>query len=1095
MSEVDNNISFTHLHVHTQYSLLDGVASVDRLFKKAKEHNMTALAMTDHGNMFGICNFVESAAKYGIKPIIGCEFYMAKEDRFDRTDKMRYHQILLAKNEIGYKNLCKLSSLSFIDGYYYKPRIDKKILKQYSEGIIATTACMAGFVPKALFTEDVENNIKKGENEDLAEQELLELYDIFKNDFYLEVQRFGHPDQEKVNQFLFKMSQKHNIKVIATNDVHYVNKEESVAHDILLCIQTGSDYDDPNRMRFVADTFYLKSTEEMLEAFKDHPEVVYNTKEIVDKCWEPNLTKPVLLPQYSVPSNFKSQMEYLTYLTEEGLKRRFKEVTPEIRERIDYELKMIEKMGFAGYFLIVQDYINAAKNMDVSVGPGRGSVAGSLVAYCIGITDINSLQYGLFFERFLNPERVSMPDIDVDFEDNGREKVLDYVVNKYGKDQVAHLITFSTMAAKVSIKDVARVLGMPFEQANKITKLIPWKMPAPTLFESIPLIPELKELYDRTGSLEHKILENACVLEGCKRQTGIHACGVIIAPDKLINCLPVKAEKDCNLLITQYEGSLVEHVGMLKMDFLGLKTLTIIKNAIKFIKKHHNIDIDINNIPLDDEKTLNLFRSGNTVGVFQFESDGMRSWLKKLHPDNIEDLIAMNSLYRPGPMQFIDSFIKRKHGQEKIEYPHPLLEKILKNTYGIIVYQEQVMQVAQVIAGYSLGQADILRKAMGKKKPEEMAKQKSVFIKGCKDNNNIDESKATEIFSMMETFAQYGFNKAHSTAYSVIAFQTGYLKAHYPVEFMTASLINAQINIDSMIPLIQDCQKMDIKINGPSVNDSNYDFDINDKGEICYGLVGVKGVGEAATKCIIDTRNKYGKFSDIFDFTEKVDLRTINKKTLESLALSGALDCLKSGFRRQYMFVNEEDNLSFIEKLISYISAYKDQKEELSCSLFGDFFGDSSLSLKRPEMPNCEEYNHLDMLKLEKEYVGFYISGHPLEKYRELFNKNCTCNSKILNTLIDEIEEDINYEKAIIAGIITDVNIKLTKTNKQYGLITIEDFKGEIRLSLFGTKFAEYKNILRVGEVIVCFGKLETKYNDPNRLEFKCEKISKVLNI
>ena len=563
----------------------------------------------------------------------------------------------------------------------------------------------------------------------------------------------------------------------------------------------------------------------MLEAFQDHPEVVYNTKEIVDKCWEPNLTKPVLLPQYEVPDNFNSQMEYLSYLTEEGLKRRFKEVTPEIRERIDYELKMIEKMGFAGYFLIVQDYINKAKEMDISVGPGRGSVAGSLVAYCIGITEINPLIYGLFFERFLNPERVSMPDIDVDFEDNGRDKVLNYVVNKYGKDKVAHLITYSTMAAKVAIKDVARVLGMPFEQANKLTKLIPWKMPAPTLFESIPLIPELKELYDKKDSLEHKILENASVLEGCKRQTGIHACGVIIAPDKLINCLPVKAEKDCNLLITQYEGSLVEHVGMLKMDFLGLKTLTIIKNTLKFIKKHHNIDIDINNIPLDDEKTLNLFRSGNTIGVFQFESDGMRSWLKKLHPDNIEDLIAMNSLYRPGPMQFIDSFIKRKHGQEKIEYPHQLLEGILKNTYGIIVYQEQVMQVAQIIAGYSLAQADILRKAMGKKKPEEMAKQKSVFIKGCKDNNNIDESKATEIFSMMETFAQYGFNKAHSTAYSVIAFQTGYLKAHYPVEFMTSSLINAQNNIESIIPLISDCQRMEIKINGPSVNDSNYDFD------------------------------------------------------------------------------------------------------------------------------------------------------------------------------------------------------------------------------------------------------------------------------
>lgn len=1090
MSEVDNNISFTHLHVHTQYSLLDGVASVDRLLKKAKEHNMNALAMTDHGNMFGICQFVESAVKYGIKPIIGCEFYVAKNDRFDRTDKMRYHQILLAKNEIGYKNLCRLSSLSFIDGYYYKPRIDKSILRQYSEGIIATTACMAGFVPKALFTADVKKGIKRGENEQKAEEELLELYDIFKDDFYLEVQRFGHPDQEKVNQFLFKMSQKHNIKVIATNDVHYVNKEESVAHDILLCIQTGSDYNDPNRMRFVADTFYLKSTEEMLEAFKDHPEAIYNTKEIVDKCWAPDLTRPVLLPKYEVPNGFNSQMEYLTYLTNCGLKKRFKEVTQEITDRIDYELKMIDKMGFAGYFLIVQDYINKAKTLDVSVGPGRGSVAGSLVAYCIEITEINPLTYGLFFERFLNPERISMPDIDVDFEDNGRDKVLNYVVNKYGKDKVAHLITFGTMAAKVAIKDVARVLGMPFEQSNKITKVIPWRLPAPTLFESIKLIPELNELYERTNSLEHKILENASVLEGCKRQTGIHACGIIIAPEKLINYLPLKAEKDCELLITQYEGALVEHVGMLKMDFLGLKTLTIIKNTLKFIKKHKNITIDINEIPLDDLETLNIFRSGETIGIFQFESDGMRSWLKKLHPDNIEDIIAMNSLYRPGPLQFIDSFIKRKHGQEEIIYPHPMLKDILKNTYGIIVYQEQVMQVAQVIAGYSLAQADILRKAMGKKKPEEMAKQKSVFIKGCKDTNNIDEAKATEIFLMMETFAQYGFNKAHSTSYSVIAFQTAYLKAHYPVEFMTALLINAQSNIDSLIPLIQDCKRMNIKIIGPSVNDSTEDFDINENNDICYGLIGIKGIGEAAVKCIVETRNKCGKFKDIFDFAERVDLKTINKKTIESLSLSGALDCLNSGNRRQYNYI--DDSTSFIERLISYTNFYKEQKQEIQNSLFGDIF-ESAISIKRPELPKCEEYSQMDLLKLEKEYVGFYISGHPLEKYSELFSTKCNCNSKLLNAKISDIDCEINYEKVIIAGIVTSIIVKLTKTNKQYAIVTLEDFYGEIKFNIFGQLYLDNKNSLKIGDIIGCYGKLESKYNDPDRLEFRCEKISKIL--
>ena len=1074
---------FTHLHVHTQYSLLDGVASVDRLLKKCVDTGMSSLAMTDHGNMYGICEFVEKAKNYNIKPIIGCEFYVAKETRFDRTDNRRYHQILLAKNETGYKNLSKLSSLSFIDGYYYKPRIDKELLREYNDGLIATTACMAGFVNQAILHHD----------EVLAEKELLELFDIFGKDLYLELQRFNDPEQERINQFHLKMSKKYGIKVIATNDVHYVNYEEWVAHDLLICIQTNSEYDDPNRMRFCADSFFLKTPEEMLEAFKDIPEAIDNTQEIVEKCWDPDLSRDVLLPKYDVPEEFRSQQNYLEYLTYEGAKRRFGKLTTEIDIRLKYELATINKMGFEGYFLIVQDYINAAKDMDVAVGPGRGSVVGSLIAYCLGITELNPMEYGLFFERFLNPERISMPDIDIDFEDNGREKVLNYVVNKYGRERVAHLITYSTMAAKVAIKDVARVLGMPFSESNKLTKLIPFKLPAPTLAETIQLIPELKALYEKKGSLEQKILENAAVLEGCKRQTGIHACGVIIAPDDLINCLPIKADKDSELLITQYEGSLVEHVGMLKMDFLGLKTLTIIKNTIKLIKKHHNIDIDINKIDLNDKRVLSTFALGNTIGVFQFESEGMRAWLKKLQPDCIEDLIAMNALFRPGPMQFIDDFIKRKHGQQKIEYPHPLLEDILKNTYGIIVYQEQVMQVAQVIAGYSLGQADILRKAMGKKKPEEMAKQKKVFIEGCLKTHNIEEKQATDIFSMMETFAQYGFNKAHAAAYSVIAFQTAFLKTYYPKEFMVASLINAQINIESLTPLIQDCQRMKIKIKGPSVNESNYDFDINENGEICYGLAGVKGVGDAAAKCIIETRKNHGKFKDIFDFVENVDLRTINKKTLEALALSGGLDCLNSGCRRQYLYV--EKDLSFIERLIVYVGELKKAKEEIQNSLFGEMYEDNSFSTPKPQLPNCNEYPHMELLSYEKTYVGFYISGHPLEIYRKYIEHYCNCNSRILNTKIEDLEDTINYEKTIIAGIITKVNMKLTKNDTQYAIVTIEDFEGELNFSLFGKSFTDNKNLLNIGEIIFCIGHVENKYNDPNKNEFKCSRIFNIKDV
>lgn len=1043
--------SFTHLHVHTQYSLLDGAGSVERLIKKAKDQQMNALAITDHGNMYGAMHFYEQAKKSGIKPLLGCEFYCV-EDRFDRTDRNRYHLIIIAKNAQGYQNLSKLSSLSFIDGFFYKPRIDKKILREYHEGLICSSACMGSQINQAFL---------RGE-EELAEKYLLELYDIFKDDFYLELQRFNSDKQESCNQFLLRLARKYNIKIIATNDVHYVNREEAIAHDILLCIQTGKDFNDPTRMRFTADTFYLKSTEEMLEAFHDLPKAVFNTQEIVDKCWEPDLHRDIIFPNYKIPENFYSQAQYLETLTWSGAQRRFEGKIPKKAEdRLRYELDMIHKMGFDGYFLIVLDYIQAAKDLDVSVGPGRGSVNGSLVAYCIGITEVNPLIYGLFFERFLNPERISMPDIDVDFEDNGRDKVIEYVKNKYGREQVAHLVTFGTMAAKVAIKDVARVLGLPFEQSNKLTKLVPNKIDG-SLAETIKIVPELKALYDKKDSLEHKILKIASVLEGCKRQTGLHACGIIIAPGDLTNYIPVKKDKETDLFVTQYEGALIEHAGMLKMDFLGLKTLTIIKNTIKMIKKNHNVDIDINSISLDDEETLKLFQRGDTIGVFQFESEGMRQSLFKLQPSCLEDIIAMNALYRPGPMQFIPDFIERKHGTQPIHYPHPSLKPILQKTYGIIIYQEQVMQVAQMLAGYTLGQADILRKAMGKKKPEEMAKQKEIFIKGCKETNNIESDNAIAIFETLEKFAQYGFNKAHAAAYSIIAFQTGYLKAHYPVEYMAAVLTNEQNEITQLGFYTDECKRMGIKILGPNVNESSYDFDVNENGEIVYGLGGVKGLGLSVVTNILQTREKHGKFRDIFDFVESIELKTVNKKSLESLTLSGAFDCFADIHRRQYMYVDRD--ISFIEKLIIYAGKLKEEKDNLKNSLFCDLT-DYNFSSKQPKIPQCEPYSALEKMELEKEYVGLYLSGHPLNLFEQEIKTFCTATTKNL------FEE--NKKNKSIAGIVTKATTRLSKkNNKTFIMFTIEDFEGEANLIAFGQIYNDCKELLKVGSLIYMVGEI-----------------------
>ncbi|OJW67180.1 MAG: DNA polymerase III subunit alpha [Candidatus Amoebophilus sp. 36-38] len=1058
---------FTHLHCHTQYSLLDGAAKINTLVSKAKQLGMQALAITDHGNMFGVPHFVAQAKKQAIKPIIGCEFYVAS-DMHDFKEKTRYHQLLLAKNEIGYQNISKLTSISYLEGYYYKPRIDKNLLRKYKEGLIATTCCLAGEVPQAILT--------KGEA--AAEKIFLEWLELFGEDYYIELQRHGIKDQHKCNTVLLKWAQKYQVKVIATNDVHYVEQQDSLAQDILLCLQTGKDFNDPSRMRFDSDHFFLKSGEEMKNLFQDVPEAIINTQEIVDKIITPSLERDILLPIFQVPTGFTDQNVYLRHLAIEGAKKRYGLITADLENRINYELQVIQQMGFPGYFLIVQDFIQAAKNLKVVVGPGRGSIAGSVVAYCIGITNIDPIHYNLVFERFLNPERISMPDIDIDFDDEGRQKVIEYVVNKYGKNQVAHIITFGSMAAKSSIKDVARVLGLPLEKANYLTKLVPEKLGI-TLSEAFEEVLELAELRKNTDSLEGKVLALAETLEGSARHTGVHAAGIIIAPNDLLEYIPVKTDKNTDLLITQYDGSVVEQVGMLKMDFLGLKTLSIIKDTTELIEKLHGKKIDLETLPLDDQKTFELYQQGDTIATFQFESEGMRQWLKKLQPSHFEELIAMNALYRPGPMQFIPNFVARKHGQEKIEYPHPLLIDILKHTYGIMVYQEQVMQTAQIIAGYTLGEADLLRRAMGKKQVDEMAKQREVFIQRAKKKQGIDEKSAIEIFEMMEKFAQYGFNRAHAAAYSVIAYQTAYLKAHYPAEYMASVLTHNQNDIGKISFFMEECVRQGLQVLGPDINESQVNFDVNSNQQIRFGLTAIKGAGEAAVTHIIEEREKNGRFSDIFSFVERVDLKMVNKKTLESLVMAGALDGLTELHRKQYLFAPAAEN-NLIVKAIQYANQIKKEKATVQQSLFAT---DSEIyQYKKPEPPVCEPYDMLEKLKMEKEIVGFYISGHPLDPFKTELTYFCDCNTQ--NVL------SFKQREARLGGIITECTIKINKQGRPFGLFTLEDYAGTLPLALFGEDFLKNQHMFQEGMFVHLSGVVVERYNQKDTWEFKPQKIS-----
>ncbi|MCD4772844.1 MAG: DNA polymerase III subunit alpha [Bacteroidales bacterium] len=1066
---------FAHLHVHTQYSILDGAASIPKLISKTKEYGMDAIAITDHGNMYGVLKFVKEAKSEGIKPIIGCEIYVARNSRFDKRnkeDRSGYHLILLAKNLKGYHNLAKLSSLGYNrNHFYYTPRIDKELLREYSEGLIASSACLGGELPSAIMNHGKEKAIEV----------INEHKDIFGDDYYLEIQNSGQPEQAAVNKVIIELSAETGVKLIATNDVHFVNKEDFEAHRILICLNTGKDIDDKTSMHYTGEE-YFKTPEIMAESFKEVPEAIENTKEIVDKIEDYDITtKNVILPHFPIPNEFSSEDDYLRHLTYIGAKKLYIEISEDIQERLDYELKIIKEMGFPGYFLIVQDLIAEARKMDVIVGPGRGSAAGSAVAYCTGITNIDPIKYNLLFERFLNPERVSMPDIDIDFDDEGREKVLSYVINKYGEEKVAQIVTFGTMAARLAIRDVARVLKLPLAEADRIAKLVPEK-PGTTLKSAFKDVRELNEIRKNGEPLQIKTLKFAETLEGSARHTGTHACGVIIGPDNLIEYLPLSTTKDSQLTVTQYEGKLVETVGMLKMDFLGLKTLSIIKDAITNIYDRHGIKIEVENIPLEDEATFKLYQRGDTVGTFQFESEGMRNHLKVLKPTNMEDLIAMNALYRPGPMSFIPKYIDRKHGREKVEYPHPWLEDILKPTFGIMVYQEQIMQTAQKLGGYTLGGADLLRRAMGKKDKDIMRKQKLVFVEGAKDKG-IDEEKATEVFEVMERFAEYGFNRSHSAAYSVIAYHTAYLKAHYPAEYMASVLTHNLNDIKKITFFIDESQKCNIPVLGPHLNESNLFFKVNDKGEVRFGMAAIKGVGENAVNAIIEERKKNGIFKDVFDFAKRINLRAVNKRSFEALAKAGAFDSFKNVHRAQYFFRENTDDSIFLEKIIKHAGKFQEKKNSSQVSLFGD---DEDMNISDILMPECEPWSKMQQLKNEKEVTGFYISGHPLDDYQIEIKNFCTHSIDYLNQDLKRLRS-----KAItFAGMLTSSNIRTTKSGNEFALFTVEDFTDSINLSLFSEAYLKLKHLLVEGSFLLIKAQVQPRYNNPDIMDVKISSMS-----
>ena len=1165
---------FIHLHVHTQYSLLDGQASIDALINKAYDDGMRAIAVTDHGNMFGIKEFFNKVNKKNgkvqgtikdlqkelktlgakeertdeenarlaeipgllekaqgdlFKPIIGCECYCARNHRLQKTekeDRSGWHLIVLAKNMTGYKNLIKIVSQSWTEGFYGRPRIDKELLEQHREGLIVCSACLGGEIPQKI----MHGNIHA------AEEAVLWFKQLFGEDYYLELQRHEthradadqtvYKHQVEVNKVLIELAHKHGVKIIATNDVHFVNEEDADAHDRLICLSTGKDLNDPNRMRYTKQE-WMKTTAEMNQIFGDIPDALRNTLEIADKVEFYSIDSGPIMPTFNIPEDFgteegyrqklteqdlfdeftrdengnvvlsqadaeakikklggydklyriKLEADYLAKLTYEGAKPRYGDpLSDEVKERLNFELHTMKTMGFPGYFLIVQDFIRAAREeLGVSVGPGRGSAAGSAVAYCLGITKIDPIKYDLLFERFLNPDRISLPDIDTDFDDDGRGEVLRWVTEKYGAERVAHIITYGTMATKSAIKDVARVEKVPLAESNRLAKLVPDKIPDMKKFklkDAIEYVPELKEAANGTDPLVRDTLKYAQMLEGNVRNTGVHACGVIIGRYDISDVVPVSTAKDKDtgeeMLVTQYEGSVIEETGLIKMDFLGLKTLSIIKDAIENVRLTTGHDLDIDHISLEDPATYKLYCEGKTTGTFQFESAGMQKYLKELQPSKFEDLIAMNALYRPGPMDYIPSFIARKQGKEEIKYDIPVMERYLKDTYGITVYQEQVMLLSRLLANFTRGESDALRKAMGKKLIEKMNALKTKFLSGGKANG-YEEATLNKIWADWEKFASYAFNKSHATCYSWVAYQTAYLKANYPSEYMAAVLSRSLSNIADITKFMDECKAMGIQVLGPDVNESILKFSVDKQKNIRFGMGAIKGVGESAVQNIIEERKKNGPYKDLFDFVERVNLSACNKKNIESLALAGAFDNFH--VQRESFFVDNGKGETFLDVLVRYGNKYQTDKATAANSLFGD---ENFVAIAKPEIPHAERWSDLERLNKEKDLVGIYLSAHPLDEYRIILQYVCNTGMVELND-----KETLVGREVLAGGIVTGFREGTTKTGNPFGILMVEDFTGSGEIALFGQDYIEYSKYGKPGMYLLISGKMEArKYND-----------------
>ena len=1091
-------IPFVHLHVHSQYSILDGQAPVKTLVDKAIADGMRGMAITDHGNMFGIKEFHDYVNKLNkkrgadeqFKPIFGCEVYVANQSRHDRFDKRDNgnHLILLAKNLKGYKNLIKIVSHAWTEGMYYHPRTDHSELEKYHEGIICSSACLGGEVPQLIMHGQMNQ----------ARETIKWFKDLFGDDYYLELQRHkatvaraNHETYEKqclVNDALIQFAKELDIKLICTNDSHFVNEEDADAHERLICLSTGKKLTDENIMLYSKQEWF-KTTAEMNEVFADIPEALQNTNEILDKIEIYSIDHGPILPDFPLPDGFDNADDYLRYLVYEGAKERWPDLDEEHRERIDFELETIKNMGFPGYFLIVQDYIRMAPKLGCTVGPGRGSAAGSAVAYCLGITKIDPMKYDLLFERFLNPDRISLPDIDTDFDDDGRAAVLNYVTEKYGAEKVAHIVTYGTMAAKSAIKDVARVEDLPLSESNRLAKFIPSspnEMPDDkngkkykiTVKNCLECFNDFRAELDNPDPRVGETIRFAEKLEGSVRSTGVHACGVIIGRDDITDWVPVSTATDSDgerIIVTQYEGGVIESTGLIKMDFLGLKNLSIIKEALANIKLNHGIDIDIEKIPIDDPKTYDLYCQGHTSGTFQFESTGMQKYLIELHPTCFEDLIAMNALYRPGPMDYIPSFINRKQGREPIEYDIPCMEKYLKETYGITVYQEQVMLLSRQLAGFTRGQSDTLRKAMGKKQIEKMNELEALFYEGGEKNGH-DKKVLNKIWEDWKKFASYAFNKSHATCYSWVAYQTAYLKANYPSEYMAAVLSSNLSDVDKLSKYMDECRAMGIEVLGPNINESYKSFSATKDGRIRFGLAGIKGVGAGCVDAIVEERDKNGAYKDIFDFVQRINQGACNRKALESMALAGAFDDFNEIKREDFFEVNPRGE-AFSETLMRFGQRYQTSQQEMQNSLFGAF---DAIEVATPPIPNAEPWSQLERLNRERDLVGMYLSAHPLDPYYIEVNYGCDTPLAEVKSKADQLDQEIT-----MGGLVVDFQTRMGKKGNQFGILKIEDYSGSFDFMLFGNKFVDYQKYGVPGFAIVVRGAYEKGFGDAVRFNVK----------